>query len=612
MRFNTHYIILLSVIFLLVGCRQTSPLEIHCRQGNSQETFQELEQSKFTQQISNGSFNPGYTNSYWWLKASIFNNTKNPAVQYILLNNPQINRITVLEKTDQASMLLGDKLPFHKRPVNLSDFAIPITLNPQESKTIFIGIDKIGESLQLKAELTDEKGLRELSNMQLLTAGIISGWMLLIIFIVIIIWYYTKEQANIHYVLYIGSITLWILSNFGIGFQLLWPSLPGFNNISRPFFLFLAQYFFAQAMLNYFGKKSGNINLRKIIELLSWLAILMALTLIFTDIENISIQYKTQFLLLLSISIGSFVLLSFLYIHSNWKASVKFSSFYFYGMLFFLFISLCQNIFQFGISNPILEFLNIHGASMSILGETSIIAIGFIYKFNEFKKEKETIQAELLAQQFAVSKEIINIQEQERRRIGQDIHDSIGGLLATMKIYLEKAAITTTPPYNRLEDCLRILDQCMHEIRIVIDNLVPQNIHLHGFCKAFELHIAHFSETTNSKTIFYHEVHSEITISSQTVIYRVLTELFNNCTKHAQATEINISIIEEEKNIRILFEDNGIGFNTHQVSKGHGLKNIANRIKFLNGKIHLDSNHQGTTTIIHIPVYLHLVSPTTT
>jgi signal transduction histidine kinase len=275
-------------------------------------------------------------------------------------------------------------------------------------------------------------------------------------------------------------------------------------------------------------------------------------------------------------------------------------------MLFYLFISFCQNIFQFGLTNPVLEFINLHGASISLFGETSIIAVGFIYKFNEFKKEKETIQAELLAQQFALSKEIIDIQELERKRIGQDIHDSIGGLLATMKIYLEKASLETLNTY--LENCRKILDQCVHEVRTVIDNLVPQNIHLHGLCRAFELFISYCKESASAKIIFYHQLYSELTISSQTVLYRILTELLNNSCKHANATEINISIIEEGKEMRILFEDNGVGFNPALETKGHGIKNIRNRVKFLHGELHFESSHQGTTIIIHIPLTPNLKS----
>ena len=596
---------LLSILILFFSsCNDSFPLEMDCKEGRPDETFSQLEKSRFPIHVENGSFNPGYTNTFWWIKTTLTNRSNKQLQQYITINNPHINRITVLDREDQKGYLMGDKLPFHFRPVNFSDFAIPVSLGPLENKTIFLGIDKMGESLQFKAELTDENSFQTVANTKMLLIGLVTGWMLFIIFILLLIWFYTKEIANIHYALYIASITLWIISNKGVGFQLIWPDTPTFNNISRFFFLYLAQFFFAQALLKYFSVNNIKPILQKLLNIESWIALTLIPIILNIKPDEISPPIRSILLILLAILFGAFVIISSLYIFFNWKARVKYSKFYFWGMLFFVVISICQNIFQFGINSTFLEFLYVHGASMSIIGETSIIAVGFIYKFNEFKKEKEIIQAELLAQQFALSKEIIDIQELERKRIGQDIHDSIGGLLATMKIYLEKASHGASNTY--LNNCIKILNQCMHEVRTVIDNLVPQNIHLHGLCRAYELFIAYCKESTSTNVMFFHQIQSEFSISSQTVIYRILTELLNNSNKHAGASEININIIEEDNELRILFEDNGKGFNPIPNTKGHGLKNISNRVKFLQGTIETDSSSQGSTFIINIPLHPHL------
>lgn len=493
---------------------------------------------------------------------------------------------------------------FKKRPIHYSDFAIPVNLEANENRTIFIGLDKMGESLQFKAEVLDEEKMKRRVDFKMLTSGLMIGWMILIVFIVMVIWVYLKEIANLYYSLYIITITGWILSNTGIGFQLLWPFFYEFNNIARPLFLLLAATFFALTLLSYFKKNSSTKTIRKILKFQLPVILMMIITLLTVDVNTIQTNLKVKFLILVPVLIGVFVLTAFVFIFLHWKNAVKFSNNYFWGMLFFLFISLCQNIFQFGLSHPILEFINTHGASISLIGETSIIAAGFVFKFNEFKKEKELMQLEMLTQQFSLSKEIINIQELERQRIGQDLHDSIGGLLATLKLYLDKATQDAVNVY--LNKCKQILEQCVHEVRVVIDNLVPQNIHLHGFCKAFELFISYHRGSTEANIIFYHQLDSTLNISSQTVLYRILTELLNNSIKHAKATEININIIEDASEIRILFEDNGIGFNPLKENNGHGLKSISNRVKFLDGSMHTESSHQGTTIIIQIPVRHHL------
>ncbi|MFN5421924.1 MAG: 7TM diverse intracellular signaling domain-containing protein [bacterium] len=577
-------------------------MDIQCRKGNEGESIDSLVKANFDLHFRNGSFNPGYTNDYWWIKVNVTNNGR-AATKYILLNNPHVNHITVLDPTSKTRLQLGDKNVFGKRPVNYSDFAIPLDLAANEHRTIFIGVDKIGESLQIKVDLADAVNLERMINMKMLTTGLIMGWMLLIVFIVMLIWFYTKERSNLFYSAYIISITLWIFSNTGVGFQLLWPRSYEFNNISRPFFLFCAACFFALTLLTYFKENNFSRITRKALKVQIFSSILMIMILTLVNVNQIPINYKFKFLILVPVLIGIFALTSFLHVFANWRASTQFSGFYFFGMIFFLSISICQNLFQFGLNTAFLEFINIHGPSISLVGETSIIGAGFVFKFN---KEKESVQAELMAQRFALSKEIINIQELERKRIGQDLHDSIGGLLATLKIYLVKAGPDAANIY--LNNCKKILEQCVHEIRIIIDNLVPQNIHLHGFSKAFELFIAYSKGSTDANIIFYHEIKSKLSISSQTVLYRILTELLNNCIKHAKSSEINISIIEEKEEIRILFEDNGVGFTTNTENNGHGLKNVLNRVKFLNGTMHTESSRDGTTIIIQVPVLPHLFS----
>jgi signal transduction histidine kinase len=78
----------------------------------------------------------------------------------------------------------------------------------------------------------------------------------------------------------------------------------------------------------------------------------------------------------------------------------------------------------------------------------------------------------------------------------------------------------------------------------------------------------------------------------------------NNILKHANASEINISILIDQKELDVTIEDNGIGFNPEQLKDktGIGISNILKRIQFLKGTIHWDSQiGKGTTVVINIP-----------
>jgi signal transduction histidine kinase len=86
------------------------------------------------------------------------------------------------------------------------------------------------------------------------------------------------------------------------------------------------------------------------------------------------------------------------------------------------------------------------------------------------------------------------------------------------------------------------------------------------------------------------------------MIYRIIMELVNNVLKHSDATSSSLQLIYYDAYLEILFEDNGNGFNP-TTEKGFGLKSIGSRVAYLHGKISIDSNIGGSTTIIEIPYH---------
>jgi two-component system sensor histidine kinase DegS len=84
--------------------------------------------------------------------------------------------------------------------------------------------------------------------------------------------------------------------------------------------------------------------------------------------------------------------------------------------------------------------------------------------------------------------------------------------------------------------------------------------------------------------------------------YRIIQELLNNIQKHAKAQKAFVKIIFSAENIHVSVKDNGIGFNTQNVSDGIGIKNIKARIKFLDAKYKLSSSSNGTSFSMDIPV----------
>ena len=87
-------------------------------------------------------------------------------------------------------------------------------------------------------------------------------------------------------------------------------------------------------------------------------------------------------------------------------------------------------------------------------------------------------------------------------------------------------------------------------------------------------------------------------------IFKILQELITNTIKHAKATEVDIQFNLLENSINLLFEDNGLGFDSGKTSEGIGLNNIKSRIKKINGDFNIDSHmKRGTIINIEIPIF---------
>jgi len=202
---------------------------------------------------------------------------------------------------------------------------------------------------------------------------------------------------------------------------------------------------------------------------------------------------------------------------------------------------------------------------------------------------------------------MIEGQEAERLRIAKDLHDSLGGLLSTVKTHFTNmqkkcdglSEIPLTKKTNQLVD-----EACM-EVRRISHNMMPHALSISGLQGAIE----DLGEQLNEQG--YHtivEVSSSLKNIDETkkvMLYRLVQEIISNIRKHAQAKTILIQILRHKKEVSLLIEDDGKGFNYKKAiaNGGIGLKSINSRVEFLDGKIVWDSQtDKGTTVIINIHV----------
>lgn len=199
---------------------------------------------------------------------------------------------------------------------------------------------------------------------------------------------------------------------------------------------------------------------------------------------------------------------------------------------------------------------------------------------------------------------MIEGQEIERERIAKDLHDSLGGLLSTVKLQFDSEQLGDAVKRNdTFKRAHKLLDHAVTEVRSISQNLQPSALANLGMEAALRDLVNRFSDPHYpSIDLQCYDLPKEMGQMHSLSVYRVIQEMLHNALKHSQANEILIQINREEDELVIQFEDDGIGFDIDNLKrKGMGLGNIRSRIDYLKGTVDLDTRPgEGTSYIIHV------------
>ena len=201
---------------------------------------------------------------------------------------------------------------------------------------------------------------------------------------------------------------------------------------------------------------------------------------------------------------------------------------------------------------------------------------------------------------------VFETQENERKRLAEDLHDSVGQVLSAIRLNLhrlDKNGITvTTKPL--LSDTRKLTDECLQEIRNIIHNVLPPVLTDYGLVEALEGLCLKVEQNTKITVDLIKKVDAvRVRPEIELAYYRIAQELFSNAIKHAGADMIHLKLSEEDDWLVMEFKDNGQGFDMDGVKKGFGLKNLQSRVQLINGEINMYTKPQnGTVTIIRVMI----------
>jgi signal transduction histidine kinase len=228
-----------------------------------------------------------------------------------------------------------------------------------------------------------------------------------------------------------------------------------------------------------------------------------------------------------------------------------------------------------------------------------LVLAGFIIAFVVYY-QKRMVQEQLRRQQLELDfqhrmmEATLESEENERRRLAGDLHDSVGGMLSTIRVGLSAIAKQLPDP-RMVEQSKQMLDETLTSVRRISLDLMPSTLEKFGLVPALKELCERFEGASLIPVNFHYEGELKpITKSRELKIFRIVQELINNAVKHAQASTITVTM-RAGNALKISVEDDGKGFSPAATYKsgsegsGLGLYNMENRARVLNGKLEFDT-----------------------
>jgi signal transduction histidine kinase/ligand-binding sensor domain-containing protein len=205
----------------------------------------------------------------------------------------------------------------------------------------------------------------------------------------------------------------------------------------------------------------------------------------------------------------------------------------------------------------------------------------------------------------AFSRQLIDTQEEERRRVAAGLHDSLSQTLMLMKNWAVIGRNTLPPDHQAcapLNDISVAASHALSEVREISHNLGPYQLERIGFAQTVQDMVDKVASASGIRfTMSLTAPDGLLPKEQQIAAFRVIQEALNNIIKHSGATEASIVMRAEPSAVRVSIHDNGRGFDPASVSLSHahgfGLFGMSERIRLVGGRFHVESSGTGGTLV---------------
>jgi len=201
------------------------------------------------------------------------------------------------------------------------------------------------------------------------------------------------------------------------------------------------------------------------------------------------------------------------------------------------------------------------------------------------KEERRTRKNNLI-------KATIEAQEKERSLIGRELHDNVNQVLTTVKLYTELSCAEEVPNRDLLKRSVQQINYCIEEIRSLSRRLAVPKLGELGLDELIRdlVETINITKKTSIKYLSHGIRNREFKQELQTTIYRIIQEQLTNVMKYACANSVKVIIAGTPDDIAIQVQDDGIGFDLKEKSKGNGITNMISRAATLSGSLKFETS----------------------